>query len=156
MNGTQTSDFLFPKEIESQIKKKLTLKFIVVLILSNLSVFMLSSPSEDMPKEDEIIILGSLITIKLRPYVTLRDPKTAVTLYDSQNNLLSLNAFIIKKVEEEGQIFGEKEELYEVEVPTADLAKVMTKTSNIILAYPQGLDLTHKKITKRGPYEIIF
>lgn len=156
MNGTQTNDFLFPKEMEIKIKKKLVLKFIIILVLSNMSIYFLSSSSAVSPTTEEVVIYGQLITIRLRSFVGLLETKTPVTLYDSQNNLLSMNSFIIRKLADEGQMFGEKEEFYEVEVPQNDLAKVVAKTKSLILAYPQGLDLTTHKTSKRGPYEIVF
>lgn len=156
MNGTTTNDFLFPKEIENKIKKKLTIKFIVILIITNLTILMVTSPSAENVPIDEIKITGSVVSLKLKSHVSLREGKTPVSLYGANNKLLSPEAFIIKRLESEDQIFSDKSELYEVEIPRDDLEVIMKNPNAQLYAFPQGLNLSTKTIKTGGPYEIIF
>lgn len=156
MNGTTTSDFLFPKEIENKIKKKLTIKFIVVLIITNLTVLMAASPTIERTPEEEIKITGSVVSLKLKSHVSLRDGKTPVSLYGANNKLLSPEAFILKRLDSEDQIFSDKSELYEVEIPKDDLEIIMKNPNAQLYAFPRGLNLNTKTTKSGGPYEIIF
>lgn len=160
MNGQKLNEsILFPKEIESKVKKKLIYKFSTALILSNLLVLLLSAPSSQISDEKKIVLAESSLRLKLELLVPLNlENTTEVSLYDQRNHLLAKKAYIIKRMAQKDTLLDEREELFEVSVFDRDLKRILSTKNIKIKATPPNY--IPKKLTvntfKRGPYEITF
>lgn len=165
MNGkefkSQTSNIedqiFFSKEKEKRVKRNLHIRYISILILSNIFLLILYQPEsitlDVIKKEPSIRQEYQLLSIPLKLFVPLKGKQqTASSLYDQNHNQIIHKVFIHEKSKRHSN-FGDDKSYYDVEIRRSDLEKIIKYKDSILHALP----LTKKKsIQRRKKYEIIF
>ena len=143
-------------EKEKKIKKSMQIRFITLIILSNIftALFVTSGETPSSTKPEENVIQIEKGFSKLILEIDLLGPleekgKTEVSLFLNGNVLLSKKAYIHKKLTSDNALDGS--EKYLIEIPSDELHKYVSNGTKKILAFPPHQQLMTNKIFKQTP-----
>ena len=138
--------------------KNIQLKFLFILLISNISIFLLLSPSSKTKKKTENLSIErkDYIKIKIRGFLhTSLNTKSPVQMIttDSKNHIK--NIFVLERIETSSQA-------YQLETNKIDTFMILIHKSNayplmsnqLFNIYPKNMNL--KKKLGRREYEVIF
>ena len=130
--------------MKKNINIGLNIKFLLILFLSNVSLYLLFFPSQtndrQICEEKEYIREGY---VKIRLNAILKTDlifQVPVTITDEKNTFLIKHAFIVKRIENETSDFiSHSIPEYLIELKASDFYKL--RRANKLLIYPHDLDL---------------
>lgn len=156
MNGINNKENLTLKlkdkiDINKQLKNSQNIKFILALILSNVSIFLLSFNNEKPTALEEKAHLApqgySTISVEAESFLSSNNPQ-AISIITKNHQIISTEAKLI----------AFKNHKYQIDIKNEDLIKIPRNEDEKLIITPQIINkLTNKTIIqKRDQYEITF
>ena len=155
-NPINNDDLFFSQEKEKKVKKLLQVKFVALIILSNIFTALLISPTKGRPKVKKPTSFkqeenNSKLLLELSVSIPLsKHDKTPVELFSRNGKLLTSHAYIHKRIDSPNSIHGH--EKFVVEVPSQDIYKFVGLSEQTIIAIAPHLK-REKQIKK--PYTVV-
>lgn len=135
------------------------IKWITLLFLSHILIFIINSSPQVKKEEAEIPAVKQgfvRLQIKINSQIPEKNKPQAVLLMSQHQKIISSDAMLIRKVISNNSL-GTIQNEFLIEVPEKDLQKIISNKEEPLMAYPASKKISfHEKKKKENSYEINF
>lgn len=155
-NGLKSPEIIFDKAKEKNFKRQMIVKSIILILLSNIFLFISMDNNKEIKTQKMSIDLSNYesLSLNLKNRAILTGEASPITILDERNNRVIEKAYLLKQIENDNSI--DETERYLVAVNKSDLVNIVKNKRTKLYSYPYFKNKKVIKKYKRGPYEIIF
>lgn len=157
----QTSTFLDQVKKNEDANRKKNIKWISIILLSNLFVFTLTYSPANEPvilKDDAKFLIHpnfQLMTLNINPLVETEKnvSEKKITLINSKNKIIIPIAYLHEEIKIEGE---QNIRRFKIEIPDSEITKIASLLDEKLIAVPFNQKIAPIKVHRGSNYEISF
>ena len=155
-SGLKSPEIIFDKAKEKNFKRQMIVKSIILILLSNLFLFISMNNNKEIKSQKVSIDLRDYenLSLNLKNSAVLNDEASPITILDERNNRIIDKAYLLEQIDS-GETMDESQQ-YLVAVSKSDLINIIKNKKVKLYSYPYFKNKKVVKKYKRSPYEIIF